>query len=66
MSIPTYTTYKTPYSLSRWVNSHCQLGNKYIMVTVEIDSSTILVEPLKNRTDIKLTHAYSALMLRLK
>ncbi|KAL7487503.1 hypothetical protein ACHAW6_013082 [Cyclotella cf. meneghiniana] len=43
-----------------------QAGNKYIMVMVEIDSSTILVEPIKNRTDTKLTRAYSALMLRLQ
>ena len=26
-------------------------GNKYIMVMVEIDSNTILVEPIKNLTD---------------
>ncbi|KAL7480747.1 hypothetical protein ACHAW6_006410 [Cyclotella cf. meneghiniana] len=43
-----------------------QSGNKYIMVMVEIDSSAILVEPIKNRTNAKLTRAYSTLMLRLK
>ncbi|KAL7475243.1 hypothetical protein ACHAW6_003008, partial [Cyclotella cf. meneghiniana] len=43
-----------------------QSGNKYIMVMVEIDSSTLLVEPIKNRTDAKLTPAYSTLMLHLK
>ncbi|KAL7474148.1 hypothetical protein ACHAW6_000140, partial [Cyclotella cf. meneghiniana] len=43
-----------------------QSGNKYIMVMVEIDSSTILVEPIKNRTNTKLTHNYSMLMLCLK
>jgi hypothetical protein len=43
-----------------------QAGNKYIMVMVEIDSSAILVEPIKNRTDAELTRAYSALMLRLR
>eukprot|EP00804_Cyclotella_cryptica_P012260 CCRYP_013845-RA/>CCRYP_013845-RA protein AED:0.45 eAED:0.45 QI:0/-1/0/1/-1/1/1/0/146 len=36
------------------------------MVMVEIDSSAILVEPIKNRTDAELTRAYSALMLRLR
>ena len=45
---------------------HSQAGNKYIMVMVEIDSSAILVEPIKNRTDAELTRAYSALMLRLR
>eukprot|EP00804_Cyclotella_cryptica_P008931 CCRYP_012040-RA/>CCRYP_012040-RA protein AED:0.26 eAED:0.26 QI:0/0/0/1/1/1/2/0/686 len=43
-----------------------QAGNKYIMVMVEIDSSAILVEPIKNRTDAELTRTYSALMLRLR
>ena len=37
-------------------------GNNYLMVLVEIDSSAILVEPIKNRSDAKLTSAYSALM----
>eukprot|EP00804_Cyclotella_cryptica_P028786 CCRYP_018721-RA/>CCRYP_018721-RA protein AED:0.43 eAED:0.43 QI:0/0/0/1/0/0/2/0/620 len=41
-------------------------GNKYIIVMVEIDSSAILVEPIKNRTDAELTRAYSALMLKLR
>ncbi|KAL7474040.1 hypothetical protein ACHAW6_000042, partial [Cyclotella cf. meneghiniana] len=40
--------------------------NKYIMVIVEINSSTILIEPIKNRTDAELTHAYSMLMLCLR
>eukprot|EP00804_Cyclotella_cryptica_P024857 CCRYP_020547-RA/>CCRYP_020547-RA protein AED:0.45 eAED:0.45 QI:0/0/0/1/0/0/3/0/290 len=43
-----------------------QAGNKYIIVMVEIDSSVILVEPIKNRTDAELTRAYSTLMLRLQ
>eukprot|EP00804_Cyclotella_cryptica_P002833 CCRYP_009359-RA/>CCRYP_009359-RA protein AED:0.32 eAED:0.32 QI:0/-1/0/1/-1/1/1/0/453 len=43
-----------------------QAGNKYIMVMVEIDSSAILVEPIKNRTNAELTRAYSSLMLRLR
>ena len=43
-----------------------QAGNKYIMVMVEIDSSCILVEPIKNRKDAELTRAYEKLILRLK
>ncbi|KAL7479023.1 hypothetical protein ACHAW6_004773 [Cyclotella cf. meneghiniana] len=53
MSTPTLTVYETPFSPTR------QSGNKYIMVMVEIDSSTKLVEPLKNRTDVELTCTYS-------
>jgi hypothetical protein len=41
-------------------------GNKYIMVMVEIDSNTILVEPMKNCKDAKMIRAYNALLLRLK
>ena len=41
-------------------------GNKYIMVMVDIDSSGILVEPIKNRKDAELTRAYETLLLRLK
>ena len=41
-------------------------GNKYIMVMVDIDSSGILVEPIKNRTDAELTRAHETLLLRLK
>jgi hypothetical protein len=37
-------------------------GNNYLMVLVEIDSSAILGEPIKNRSDAKITHAYLALM----
>jgi hypothetical protein len=43
-----------------------QSGNKYIMIMVDIDSSTILVEPIKTRTDAELTRAYKLLLLRLK
>jgi hypothetical protein len=42
-----------------------QAGNKYIMVMVKIDSSAILVEPIKQRSDAELMCAYTALMLRL-
>jgi hypothetical protein len=41
-------------------------GNKYIMVMVEIDSNTILVEPIKNCKDAKMIWAYNALLLQLK
>jgi hypothetical protein len=37
-------------------------GNYYLMVMVDIDSSAILVEPIKNRTDPELTRAYSSLI----
>jgi hypothetical protein len=40
-------------------------GNKYIMVMVDIDSSGILVEPLKSRKDAELHRAYTCLMTRL-
>ena len=41
-------------------------GNNYIMLMVEIDSNSILVEPIKNRTDAEPTRAYRAVMIRLK
>ncbi|KAL7490093.1 hypothetical protein ACHAW6_016101 [Cyclotella cf. meneghiniana] len=40
-------------------------GNKYIMVMVDIDSSGILVEPIKSRKDAELHRAYTSLMTRL-
>ena len=42
-----------------------QSSNKYIMVMVNIDSSSILEEHIKNRSDAKLISAYDVLMLRL-
>ncbi len=41
-------------------------GNKYIMVMVEINSNTILVEPMKNHKDAKMIQAYNTLLLQLK
>ena len=35
-------------------------GNKYIIIMVEIDSSTILVKPMKSRKDAKMIRAYNA------
>ena len=42
-----------------------QQGIKYIMVMVNINSNSILFEPLKSRKDEKLTIAYQQLMTRL-
>ena len=36
------------------------------MVLVDIDSSAILVEPLKSRKDAELIHAYRSIMTRLR
>jgi hypothetical protein len=41
-------------------------GNKYIMVMVEINSNTILVEPMKNCKDAEMIRAYNTLLLQLK
>jgi len=41
-------------------------GNRYIMVMVDIDSSGIIVEPMKSRKDAEMTRAYQALMKRLR
>ncbi|KAL7546926.1 hypothetical protein ACHAWF_010250 [Thalassiosira exigua] len=41
-------------------------GNRYIMVAVEINSSVILFELIKNRTDAKLMRAYRSIMLWLR
>ena len=46
--------------------THSQCNNKYMMVMVEIDSNTILVEPMKSRKDEEMIRAYNALLLRLK
>jgi hypothetical protein len=41
-------------------------GNKYMMIMVEIDSSAILVEPMKSRKDAEMIRAYDALLQRLR
>ena len=41
-------------------------GNKDIVVMMEIDINSILVEPINNRTDAELTRAYRDMMMRLK
>ena len=40
-------------------------GNKYIMVMVKIDSSGILVKPIKSRKDAEIIRAYQTLIQRL-
>ncbi|KAL7529813.1 hypothetical protein ACHAWF_003120 [Thalassiosira exigua] len=41
-------------------------GNKYVMIIVKINSSGILNEPMKNRTDNKMIRAYLILVQRLQ
>jgi len=41
-------------------------GNRYIMVMVDIDSSGILVEPMKSRKDAEMIRAYQSLVQRLQ
>ncbi len=48
------------------VPTRSQSSNKYIMLLVEIDSNTILVEPIKSRKDQEMIRAYNALLLQLK
>ncbi|KAL7527518.1 hypothetical protein ACHAWF_002206 [Thalassiosira exigua] len=40
-------------------------GNRYLVVTVKIDSSAILIEPIKSRSDDELTRAYRSIMRQL-
>jgi hypothetical protein len=42
------------------------LGNQYVMVLVELDSSTILVKVMKNCTSVKMICAYQHLIDHLK
>jgi hypothetical protein len=62
-----YMVHKTMFSDQTGqfpIQSLC--GNKYIMVMVEINSNTILVEPMKNHKDVKMIQAYNTLLLQLK
>jgi len=43
-----------------------QRGKKYIIVMVEIDSNSILVEPMKSHKDEEMIRTHNALLLRLK
>ena len=38
-------------------------GNQYIMVLVEIDSDSILVEPMKNRTAGEMVKTYQCVVI---
>ena len=54
------------YNQTGQLPTRSQRGNNYIMVMLEIDSNTILVETIKNRKYEELTWAYRAMMLRLR
>ena len=41
------------------------MGNKYLMVLVEIDGNAIMMEAMKNRTDGEIQKAYLTLLKRL-
>jgi hypothetical protein len=63
----TYMVRKTMFSDQTGqfpIQSLC--GYKYIMVMVEINRNTILVEPMKNCKNAKMIRAYNALLLQLK
>jgi hypothetical protein len=42
-----------------------QRGNKYVMVMVEVDSNSILLEPKKSRHETEMIRAYDTLVSRL-
>jgi hypothetical protein len=58
---PKFTRIKPVISLKK-----SSRGNQYIMVIVELDSSTILLETMKNCTSSKMIRAYQLLKDRLK
>ena len=65
--ISTYKVCRKTFSVQNGqVRTRSKQGNKYIMIMVEIDSSAILVEPMKSRKDAKMIRAYNALLLHLK
>ena len=43
-----------------------RVGNRYIMIMVEIDSNAILVTPVRDHTDQQLRNAYLTLLKRVK
>ena len=43
-----------------------QSGARYLMVMVTVDANTILLYPIKNRTDQELTNAYRTPLGRTK
>ena len=65
--IKTYNVRETTFSdQTRQFPTRLRSGNKYIMIMVEIDSSAILVEPMKSQKDAEMIRAYNALLLWLK
>ncbi len=65
--ISTYKVRKTTFSnQTGQFLTRSKSGNKYIMIMVEINSSAILVEPMKSRKDAEMIRAYSAFLLRLQ
>ena len=48
-----------------WFPVRSYRGNQYIMVLLEVDSDTILAEPMKDRTPGEMTRAYTSIMDRL-
>ncbi len=65
--ISTYEVRKTTFSnQTGQFPTRSKSGNKYIMIMVEIDSSAILVEPMKSQKDAEMIQAYNALLLHLQ
>ncbi len=63
----TYMVRKTIFSNQTGQFPTCsQRGNKYIIVMVETDSNTILVEPMKSCKDEEMIRTYNTLLLQLK
>ena len=62
--ISTYEVRKTTFSdQTEQFPTRSKLGNKYIMIMVEIDSSAILVMTMKSQKDAEMIRAYNALLL---
>jgi hypothetical protein len=65
--ISTYKVHETTFSNQTGQFLTCsKSGNKYIMIMVEINSSAILVEPMKSQKDAEMIQAYNALLLCLQ
>ncbi len=65
--ISTYKVRKTTFSdQTGQFPTRSKSGNKYIMIIVKINSSAILVEPIKSQKDAEMIQAYNTLLLRLQ
>jgi hypothetical protein len=65
--ISTYEVHETTFSdQTGQFPTRSKSGNKYIMIMVKINSSAILVEPMKSRKDAEMIRAYNALLLHLR